>query len=139
MNRQKAREEAFLMLCESGFDAERTADEIYETAKITRDVEEDAFTRDCLEGVIAHRAEIDEVIAAHASNWQRSRISVITAAILQLGTYEMRYRTDIPLNVSLNEAIELSKRYDDEKAKAFVNGVLNAIASEVRALRGDEG
>ena len=83
MNRQKAREEAFLMLCESGFDAERTADEIYETAKITRDVEEDAFTRDCLEGVIAHRAEIDEVIdnLLYDIHWNRKRITGIRSCL----------------------------------------------------------
>ena len=137
MKRQQAREEAFLMLCESGFDAERTAAEIYETATAARGVEEDDFTKACLEGVIAHREEIDSIIEKHASGWKRSRLSVVTAAVLQLATYEMVYREDIPVNVSLNEAIELSKKYDDEKARAFVNGVLNAISTAAKQEKRD--
>lgn len=138
MNRQKAREEAFLMLCESAFGPERTADEIYDTAMIARDLEEDTFARACVRGVCENREQIDAMISSHASGWSRRRLSVVTGAILQLATYEMMFRQDIPLRVSLNEAIELAKRYDDEKARAFVNGVLNAIATEARATRSDE-
>ena len=137
MKRQQAREEAFLMLCESGFDATRTAAEIYETAAAARGVEEDEFTKACVEGVLSNRDEIDAIIEKHSSGWKRNRLSVVTAAVLQLATYEMLYRDDIPLNVSLNEAIELSKKYDDEKARAFVNGVLNAIADEAKQKKQD--
>ena len=138
MTRQQEREETFLMLCEYGFDTDRFASEIYETARTAREVEDSAYISSVLEGVIANRMEIDELISANASGWKISRLSVVTAAILRLATFEMLYCTDIPVNVSMNEAIELAKKFDDEMARGFVNGVLNAIAKKVKAERGED-
>ena len=78
------------------------------------------------------------MISANSSGWKISRLSVVTASILRLATYEMLYCADIPVNVSMNEAIELAKKFDDEKARGFVNGVLNAIAKKVKAERGED-
>ena len=58
-------------------------------------------------------------------------MSRVSRAVLRLGTYEMLYCKDIPTNVSLNEAVELTKKFDDPKARAFVNGVLNSIKNEI--------
>ena len=138
MTRQQEREETFLMLCEYGYDNTRFAEEIYETAKGARGVEDSTYIASVLEGVIANRAEIDALISAHSSGWKISRLSVVTAAILRLATYEMRFCPEIPVNVSMNEAIELAKKFDDEKARSFVNGVLNAIAKEVKTERGED-
>jgi N utilization substance protein B len=138
MTRQQEREETFLMLCEYGFDTDRFASEIYETAQKARQVEDSTYISSVLEGVIANRMEIDELISANSSGWKISRLSVVTAAILRLATYEMLYCADIPVNVSMNEAIELAKKFDDEKARGFVNGVLNAIAKKVKAERGED-
>jgi N utilization substance protein B len=59
------------------------------------------------------------------------RISPVSMAILRLGCYEMMFIPDIPTRVSINEAVELAKKYDDEKSYAFVNGVLNSFANSL--------
>ena len=75
--------------------------------------------------------ELDELINRHAHGWKTSRISKVSRSILRLATFEMLYCEDIPLNVSINEGIELCKEFDEEKAKAFVNGVLNGVKEEI--------
>ncbi len=130
MTRREEREETFLMLFESEFDPARTAEEIYETAKEVRDVEENAYMRTVLTGALEARAEINAMIEKYAKGWKRERIKPSAAAALTLATYEMLYMPDIPLRVSMNEALELVKKYDDEKARVFVNGVLNSISRD---------
>jgi N utilization substance protein B len=73
---------------------------------------------------------LEGVIAKNLVGWKKERVSLVSMAILRLGAYEILYREDIPAKVSINECIELSKKYDDEKTYIFVNGVLNAIAKE---------
>lgn len=80
-------------------------------------------------GVTEHLAEIDAKIAENAKGWKIERIARMSLAILRLCTYELLY-TDVPRPVALNEAVELSKLYDNDDAPAFVNGILNSIASE---------
>lgn len=126
------------MLCEHGFDCTRSAEEIYETAKAARAVEEDSFIREEVSGVIEKREVLDAKIEEHAKGWKMERMSVVTASVLRLGAYELLFRADIPVNVALNEAIELAKKYDDDKARAFVNGVLNALTAEAVAARPNE-
>ena len=82
-------------------------------------------------GVCERLEELDELINRHANGWKTSRISKVSRSILRLATYEMLYCEDIPLNVSINEGIELCKEFDEEKAKAFVNGVLNGVKEEI--------
>ena len=75
--------------------------------------------------------EIDALISSRAIGWKTSRMTKLSLSIMRLATYEMRYCDDIPFTVSINEAVELSKKFDDEKAPAFINGVLNGIAEEL--------
>ena len=139
MNRHQARELAFFLLFEHEFDKERTADEIYETAKELReDVEEDEYVRAVLSGVLENEARIETLISENAKGWSLRRISKVSLAVLKLSTYEMLYRPDIPIRVSLNESVELVKKYDDERARAFVNGILNTIAGIAAQERPDE-
>lgn len=130
MNRREEREAAFLMIFEGEFAPEKTSDEIYADAKDAREVEESAYVREVLEGVRVHREELDALIDAHSHGWKRSRLSGVARAAILLATYEMLYREDIPPRVSLNEAVELMKKYDEDKARVFVNGVLNAISRD---------
>ena len=134
MTRKEARECAFTVLFEAGFDAAPDPVSHYETAIESRGMEEDAFVRDIVLGVKDHLDVIDETITKYADNWSKERISKVSIAVLRLACYEMFFREDIPLRVSLNEAIELVKKYDDEKAYAFVNGVLNAFMHDARAV-----
>ena len=130
MNRRQEREEAFLMLFEAEFDSSRTADEIYDCAKESREVEESAYVRNVLCGVIDNREELNGLIAKYSKGWQRDRITTSAAAVMLLAVYEMLYMKDVPLRVSINEAVELVKKFDDEKARVFVNGILNSISHD---------
>lgn len=80
-----------------------------------------------VEGVVEHIAAIDHVISKYTDNWNISRMAVIDRNILRMAVYEMLHRDDIPPNVSINEAIELAKKYGDIDSGKFVNGILDKI------------
>ena len=92
--------------------------------------------------MLANLSEIDALIERSAVGWALGRISRVSRAILRLSCFEMLYRPDIPPLVSLDEAVELAKEFDDENAYTFVNGVLNrAMQSEevARVRDGNQG
>jgi transcription antitermination factor NusB len=80
-----------------------------------------------LRGVNESRTELDAAIQEVAVNWQVSRMPVIDRAILRMGVHELLYMHDVPPKVTINEAVELAKRYSTEKSGAFVNGILDRI------------
>ena len=75
-----------------------------------------------------HQDELDRTIETYAKGWKLSRLSRMTAAVLRLAIYEMRYVDDVPVRVAINEAVELAKVYDTDEAASFINGVLGAVA-----------
>ncbi len=89
------------------------------------------FTEELLEGVLQHIDEIDGYIRGAATNWVMDRISPIDRNILRFGVYEILYRDDIPGAVTLNEAIEIAKRYSSSESHSFINGVLDEIRRKV--------
>jgi transcription antitermination factor NusB len=89
------------------------------------------FAGRLFEGCLEHREELDARIAGVAENWQIHRMAVIDRNILRLGTYELMYLADIPPKVSINEAINLAKRYSTADSGAFVNGILDRIRQEL--------
>ena len=93
------------------------------------------FAEQLFDGCTAHRGRLDREIAAVAENWQIRRMPVIDRNILRLGTYELIYLDDIPVKVSINEAIDLAKRYSTAESGAFVNGVLDKIRTIVEPER----
>lgn len=137
MTRRKQRELAFSLLFEKNFDMERDVNEIYSTAIEIRDEEPDEFVNQIVNGVFLHYDEIMQIIEKNSQGWKLNRISRVSLSIMQLAIYEMLF-TDIPLKVSINEAIELSKLYDDDKARAFINGILNAVAKGIDGKKIDE-
>jgi N utilization substance protein B len=130
MQRKIARENAFLLVFEKSFKNDETAEEIFMKATTERGLEYDDYVKQVFFGSYENAANIESVIEKHSSGWKKERISPVSMAILRLGCYEMMYMDGIPARVSINEAIELSKKYDDEKSYAFVNGVLNAVSAE---------
>ena len=130
MQRKIARENTFILLFESICKKDETAEEIFTKATEIRGLEYDDYVKQVFFGSYENAENIEAVIEKHSSGWKKERISPVSMAILRLGCYEMLYMEDIPSRVSINEAIELSKKYDDEKSYAFVNGVLNAISAE---------
>ena len=131
MQRKQARENAFMLIFESVCKKDETAEEIFTKATELRGLEYDSYVTDVFFGAYENSDVIDERMEKHLKGWKKERISPVSMAILRLGFYEMLYVADIPSKVTINEAIELAKKFDDEKSYSFVNGVLNAMAKEL--------
>ena len=91
------------------------------------DKESRDFAETMVKGVRENSSDIDKIISKHTDNWDISRMAVIDRNIMRMAVYEMVFRDDIPPNVSINEAIELAKKYGDIDSGKFVNGVLDKI------------
>ena len=90
-----------------------------------------AFASELVNGVIAHLSEIDARISEKSKHWSMSRMARVDLNILRLAVFELLFRTDIPKNVTMNEAIEVAKKFGSEDSASFVNGILDEIASSV--------
>ena len=93
--------------------------------------EADAFLRRLVLGVLEHREELDRLIEQYSENWRLDRIDVIDRNILRMALFELLYCQDIPPKVTINEAIDLGKRYGSEESGSFINGILDRIQNEV--------
>jgi transcription antitermination protein NusB len=89
------------------------------------------FAEPLIRGVIEHRPDLDEQIKKVAKNWDLHRIAVVDRNILRLAIYEMLYREDIPPVVSINEAVDIAKKFSTQDSGKFVNGILDKIRSEL--------
>lgn len=127
MKRNEAREQAFVLLFGECFNEEATAAEIVENAAETGEYEDDEFTLRILNGVMENKEAIDKIIGEHLNKWKLSRIPKTNLAILRIAVFEMMYCEDIPDSVSINEAVELAKKYSDSSDYSFVNGILGNI------------
>jgi len=87
------------------------------------------FARGVVLGVNQHGQEIDRIIAQSAHNWKLTRMARVDLTILRIATYEMLFCPDIPMNVSIDEAIEIGKRYGSGDSATFINGVLDQVAA----------
>ena len=94
--------------------------------------ESDPFFEELVFGVLEQKDKLDDMISQHLVNWKLDRIANVDRAILRLSVYEMVYLEDIPVSVSMNEAIELAKLFGDDKAPKFVNGVLSNIKNDLK-------
>ena len=94
-------------------------------------VESDQRTREFAEalvlGVEEHRETIDAAIKARSKNWSLSRMPKVDLTVMRLAAFELFYRPDIPKKVSINEAIEIAKKYGDKESPSFVNGILDEL------------
>jgi N utilization substance protein B len=93
--------------------------------------EEDEFAQQIIVGVLEHYNHIDELIEKFSEHWRLDRISIIDRNILRMAIFELLFREDIPPRVTLNEAIDLGKRFGSEDSSAFINGILDRIQKEV--------
>lgn len=89
------------------------------------------FAEDLIRGVLEHREAIDARIAEKSKNWALTRMAKVDLNILRLAAYELLYREDIPKNVTMNEAIEIAKRFGTSDSPAFINGILDEIAASL--------
>lgn len=85
------------------------------------------YVKQALIGIENNKEVIDKVISENLHNWQLDRISKVNLSILRLATYELLYDEQVPRGVAINEALEITRRYSDEKSVSFINGVLDKI------------
>ena len=131
LSRREAREAVLGLLFETEFRADESSKEIFAVSVEDREIPADDYVEKAYFAIAEHREEIDAMIGNHAKGWKTSRLSKLSRSVLRLAVYEMLYEKEIPYSVSINEAVELTKKYDDEKARPFVNGVLNSIKNEL--------
>ena len=127
MTRKEAREQAFVLIFEKQF-RDDSPDEILNYAKEIRGFEADEYTELVFRGVNDRCAQLDEIISANLKNWKLERVSKVALAVLRLAVYEMKFIEDVPLSVSINEAVELCKKFAAKDDASFVNGILGSIA-----------
>ena len=115
----------------------RFADGYYETLQEENDVygerpsrRQMAYIRDTLCGIAARRKELEGYIAKYAIGWRLARISVLARAIMELAMYEILYVDDVPTAAAISEAVELTRKYEDEDMVSFVNGILGSFVRE---------
>ncbi len=134
MKRKQIREEAFktLFMIDIGKNSPEKA--LYYTLdSIVFSAGERLFLKELVLGTLEKLSELDSLLSRYLINWELERVSAPVRTILRLGLYELLFLENIPAAVTLNEAIELAKRYQDEEAARFVNGVLDKIRLEVQA------
>lgn len=126
LSREKAMELIFstMLTKESYNEAIETFVDNYEGNIKEVDLE---YITEVLKGVEENKDSIDNLIKENLQKWKIERISKVNLAILRLAVYEMNYVNDVPEKVAINEALEITKRYSDEKSVSFVNGVLDKI------------
>ena len=95
---------------------------------IAKDLE---FVKNIVHGVYENREKIDEVISSYSKGYEISRISRVALAALRISVFEILFCKDIPHGVSVNEAIEIVKEYEDDKTRKFVNGILGSFVAEI--------
>ena len=136
MKRRDAREAVLCMLFDYSFQSEEKPEELLEMyiehyyseaeKNISEEIREDKYFSKVYFGVISNIEEIDSIIEKCAEKWSKKRISRISFAVLRIAVYEMLHCEDIPVEVSVNEAVELAKKYDTDDSYTFVHGVLGA-------------
>lgn len=89
------------------------------------------FARELVQGVVGRLPEIDALVSLHARNWRVDRMAVVDRNVLRLGAHEL-CESETPVAVVIDEAVDLARRFGSERSPSFVNGVLDAIAKEVR-------
>jgi len=131
MTRKKAREQAFLLFFEKSFHPETDIEDIAALAFDSGLVENDAYVGTIAKVASEKLLDIDELIEENLRGWSRTRISKVSLAVLRLALCEMLFIDDVPVGVSINEAVEMCKLYSGEEDASFVNGVLGTVAKKL--------
>jgi len=129
--RRKSREIAIQILYQleiNEADIEDAVETYWDAYKPSRDLKD--FSSHILHGVFRHRKDIDTVIGKTSNHWSLRRMPAVDRSILRAAIFEILYCPDIPLKVSIDEAIELAKKFGTEKSSSFVNGILDKVAHQ---------
>lgn len=133
MSRKTAREVAMKLAFASLLGGEDTYDAVLDKSGIEESPAQDdiVFSKAILDGILAHCDEIDALIHELAIGWKLERMPRVDLSILRVAIYEMMYREDIPLSVSINEAVELAKQFGGDHSSAYINGMLGTLAKRL--------
>ncbi len=129
LSRRSARETVFKTLFQADITGE-SPEVILEQELMQENIPQDSdkdFARGMVKGIAEKIEQLDEALAPHLKKWALKRLSFTDRAILRLAIYEILFVGSVPAAVSINEALELAKKYSDEKSAAFINGVLDKI------------
>ena len=129
-----AREIAMKMLYAVSLGGGETMDEVLEQSelKTTLSDRDKSFLEDLTLGVPAHREELDETIGKYAQGWALNRLAKVDLTILRMAVYELLYLPRVPVGATINEAVELAKKYGEDKSAGFINGILGSVARELQ-------
>lgn len=127
MTRKEAREETFILTFEKEFNSDSLEDVISLAAEV-RDITPDDYIKNTFFGIFSCLDELDAIISDCAVGWNINRISKTALAVLRLAIYEIKKVDEIPVSVSINEAVELCKKYATKEDASFVNGILSTVA-----------
>ena len=130
LTRREEREQAFILLFEKSFNEEVTVADLYEMAVENEIISESDFAKNLALKVTENIEVIDAAVEKHSVKWKMSRISKVALAVMRLAICEILFYDDIPVGVSINEAVELCKKYASKDDYSFVNGILSSIAKE---------
>lgn len=139
LRRRFAREAALQMLYQidiAGANVGEAVDWMRESVALDPDMEK--FAIELVTGVVQNLAEIDDLLSRYSVGWEVSRMTVVDRNLLRLGVYEMFYRDDIPIAVTINEIVELGKRFGDVRSSSFLNGILGSIKRDIEEYGGPE-
>jgi N utilization substance protein B len=132
MRRRRAREYALQILFQIDFKGREVSSNDFEDFWSDKDEVEDVkkFAEDLVKGTIKSLDEIDSRIEKAAENWVLKRMAAVDRNILRFAAYEILYRKDIPSAVTINEAIEIAKKFSSSESAPFINGILDRLAKE---------
>ena len=130
MKTSEEREQIFILLFEKSFNPEFSADDIIKIAVGDEIITETAYTKELFLSTVEKIDEIDSQISKYSKERSFDRISKVSLALLRLAVCEIRYFDKVPVGVSINEAVNLCKKYGSEDEYSFVNGILGSIARE---------
>lgn len=131
MTRRQAREQAFILLFEKSFNPESSIDDLLSLAEEFGLLESDDYVKALVHTANNNMQSIDEHISSNSRNWKINRIPKVSLAVIRLALAEILYFEDIPSGVSINEAVELTKKYATPEDASFVNGLLGTVARSV--------
>ena len=130
MTRKEERELAFTLIFEKIFNEELTVEEIFNNAIESRLIENNTFAFSIAQLTYEHCEEIDNIINEISVGWKVERLPKVSLAILRLALYEILYVPSVPKGVSINEAVELAKKFASQDDASFINGVLGRYVRE---------
>lgn len=129
MKRRQSREQAFMLVFERSF-RDESIEEIIEQATDGRNIVVDDFAKNLAKETCDRLISIDDIIQKYSTKWKLNRLPRVTLAILRLSVCEIDNVDEVPISVSINEAVELAKKFSTEDDASYINGVLGAYVRE---------